>query len=188
MGSGKTEAAKYYQRTGYPVLFMDQVGHTCLQKKEIIQSLVDLFGLKILNHDQTINRKKISAIVFNNSQKRKRSNGILHPVINQQAKDWINNHFKQGSHLVFIEAAILFEMQMNHFLDLTVLIKAAEKDMIERIKIRDEKSEIAIQKILQTQKANEDRVDYVLNNDGSLEDLYHQCKRLLMILNEKTIT
>lgn len=187
MGSGKTEAAKFFQRAGYPVLFMDQVGHACLQKPEIVQVLVDAYGSEILNLDQTINRKELSSIVFNNSQKLKRLNAILHPVMNQQAKDWINHRFKQRRHLVFIEAAILFEMQMNKFLDFTVLIKAAENDLIERIKKRDQKSELVIQKILQAQSKNENHVDYVLLNEGTLEDLYHRCKNLLEILKQKTV-
>jgi dephospho-CoA kinase len=105
--------------------------------------------------------------------------------MNKKAKDWIKRQFQQGQKIVFIEAAILFEMQMNKFLDYIVLIKAAEKDMIHRIMKRDHKSEVEIQQILQTQKTNEDRVDYVIINDSSLEELYKNCDHLINRLKLK---
>jgi dephospho-CoA kinase len=185
MGSGKSEVANYLKRTGFPVLFMDPIGHDCLQDNEVVQTLVNSFGVKILDEDNKINRKKLSAIVFNDQKKLKRLNTILHPMMNKKAKDWIKRQFQQGQKIVFIEAAILFEMQMNKFLDYIVLIKAAEKDMIHRIMKRDHKSEVEIQQIFQTQKTNEDRVDYVIINDSSLEELYKNCDHLINRLKLK---
>jgi dephospho-CoA kinase len=164
---------------------MDPIGHDCLQDNEVVQTLVNSFGVKILDEDNKINRKKLSAIVFNDQKKLKRLNTILHPMMNKKAKDWIKRQFQQGQKIVFIEAAILFEMQMNKFLDYIVLIKAAEKDMIHRITKRDHKSEVEIQQILQTQKTNEDRVDYVIINDSSLEELYKNCDHLINRLKLK---
>lgn len=185
MGSGKSEAANYLKRTGFPVLFMDQVGHDCLQDHEVFQPLVNTFGLKILDEGGKINRKKLSQIVFKDHQKLKRLNAILHPKMNQRAQNWIKQHFQKGQEIVFIEAAILFEMKMNFFLDYIVLIKASDKEIIDRIKKRDQKSEVEIQQILETQKTNMDKVDYVINNDGSLGELYKSCDQLINRLRLK---
>ncbi|MEA1884226.1 MAG: dephospho-CoA kinase [Thermotogota bacterium] len=179
MGSGKSEVANYLKRTGFPVLFMDQVGHDCLQDDEVIQTLVNSFSVKVLDESNKINRKKLSAIVFNDPKELKKLNAILHPKMNENAKGWIKKQFKKGQKIVFIEAAILFEMQMNKFLDYIVLIKASEKNMIDRIIKRDQKSEVEIQQILQAQKTNEDRFDYVIINDGSLEELHKNCVHLI---------
>ena len=179
MGAGKTEAANYFKRTGYPVLFMDQVGHDCLQETDIIEELVETFGDVILDKSNTINRKKLSQLVFHDQEKLNSLNRILHPKMNQKAKKWIAVHFNQGRQIVFLEAAILFKMKMNKFLDYTVLIKAAEKDLVKRIIKRDRKSEKEIQQIFETQKMNETKVDYVIMNAGSLNDLYQRCNKLL---------
>lgn len=185
MGSGKSEAANYIKRTGFPVLFMDQVGHDCLQEDEVVQTIVNLFGVKILDNENKIDRKKLSTIVFSDVKKLKRLNMLLHPIMNQRAKAWIKQQFHKDQRIVFIEAAILFEMKMNKFLDYTVLIKAAEKDIINRIIKRDGKTKIEIQQILKTQRTNEDKIDYVIINDGSLEDLHKKCDYLINRLRLK---
>ena len=179
IGSGKTEAAKYIERTGYPVLFMDQVGHDVLYDLSIIKILISVFGKRILDSSNRINRKKLSEIVFNDQKKLDSLNAILHPKMNELAKEWITMEFEKGVKVVFLEAAILFKMGMNKYLDLTVLIKAAEKDIIKRIMKRDNKPPKEIEKILQTQKMNEEKVDYVIMNNGTLKDLYKSCDDLL---------
>lgn len=186
MGSGKSEAAHYFKRAGYPVLFMDQIGHICLQEPDNIKALTNLFGPVILDDQNNISRKKLSQLVFNDSNKLKILNAFLHPKMNQSAKEWIKQHFKIGQQIVFIEAAILFEMQMNKFLDYTVLIKAREKDLIKRIMKRDQKSMNEIKQILETQKMNEKQVDYVIINDSTLDDFYRKCNQLLKEFVKKT--
>jgi len=185
IGSGKSEVANYLKRTGFPVLFMDQVGHDCLEDDKVVQTLVNSFGSMILDEANQINRKELSTIVFNDHIKLRQLNTLLHPKMNQRAKDWIQNNFQKGQGIVFIEAAILFKMKMNKFLDYTVLIKAAEKDIINRIIERDHKSEAEILQILETQKANEDKVDFVIINDNSLEELYRKCDQLINSLVAK---
>ena len=188
MGSGKSEAAHYFKRAGYPVLFMDEIGHTCLQEPNNIKTLKNYFGPKILDDHNNINRKKLSQLVFNNPKKLHKLNAFLHPKMNQKAKDWIKQHFITGDQLVFIEAAILFEMQMNKFLDYTVLIKAKEKELINRIMKRDHKSINEIKQILETQKMNENQVDYVIVNDDTLKVFYQKCDQLLkQLLQEITV-
>ncbi|MFP4461163.1 MAG: dephospho-CoA kinase [Thermotogota bacterium] len=187
MGSGKSEVANFFKRAGYPVLFMDKVGHFCLKEADIIKKLVDFFGQEILENSNIINRSKLSQLVFSDPKKLKELNAILHPKMNQIAKKWINYHFEKGEFIVFLEAAILFEMQMNKFLDYTVLIKATKKDMINRIIKRDQKTSHEIKKILETQNLKEEQVDYVLFNDGSLNELYRNCDKLLRELKSKTI-
>ncbi len=185
MGSGKSVVANYFKRAGFPVLFMDQVGHHCLQDTEVVKTIVNSFSINILDKDNKINRKKLATIVFNDHKKLKRLNAILHPKMNQKARDWIQKHFQKGRQIVFIEAAILFEMEMNKFLDYSVLIKASEKNIVDRIIKRDHKSEFEIQQILETQNTNEDKVDYVIINDGSLEELYKKCDHLISGLTLK---
>ena len=185
MGSGKSEAANYIKRTGYPVLLMDQVGHDTLKDKDILTHLVKVFGESILDNRAHIARKRLSEIVFTNQRKLTVLNDILHPKMNKKAKEWITWHFKRGHSLVFVEAAILFEMKMNQFLDITVLIKAAESDIRKRIIRRDHKSPQEIEKILKTQTVTEEKADYVIYNDSTLKDLYKSCDDLIEKLTQR---
>lgn len=178
MASGKSEVCNYLKRAGYPVLFMDKVGHELLGEKHYIKRITSAFGPEILDKLGLIDRRKLSQIVFKDEEKLKILNLILHPEMNKRAKKWMKKEFEQGVKMVFIEAAILFEMQMDSFLDYIVHVKASEKTIVERVMSKSHKTKTEILGILKTQKIEEDKLDYVIINDGSLEALYSECNRL----------
>ncbi|HRW33541.1 MAG TPA: dephospho-CoA kinase [Thermotogota bacterium] len=187
MGSGKSEVARYLMRTGYPVLFMDRVGHDCLGEKDVVNKLTSCFKQHILDESQKIDRKKLSKIVFVDQKKLALLNSILHPIMNEEAKKWIIKHHEKGDSLVFIEAAVLFEMKMELFLDYTVLIQAAEKEIIKRIIQRDRKTLEETKLILDNQRVDASKVDYVIYNMGTLEELQFACHELLYWLDHQVI-
>lgn len=192
MASGKSEVCNYFKRAGYPVLFMDKVGHELLEEKQYIKKLTSVFGSQILDEYGAINRKILSQIVFQDEEKLNILNSILHPEMNKRAIKWMKKEFEQGVKTVIIEAAILFEMQMDSFLDFIVHVKAPQRDIVERVMAKSNKSEAEIIAILKTQKIEEDKTDYVIINEGSLEALYSKCSRLekhlVGILIKKNLT
>lgn len=187
MGSGKSEVANYLKRTGYPVLLMDQIGHECLNEYDVVDKLTSAFGQEIIDGSQIIDRKKLGKIVFTDQKKLTLLNSILHPIMNEEAKKWIIRHYENGEDLVFIEAAVLFEMKMELFLDYTILVQAGEKEMIKRIFQRDGKTTEEIKRILNKQSVDARKADYVIYNMGTLEELHQSCETLLSWINNNII-
>ncbi len=187
MGSGKSEVANYLKRTGYPVLLMDLIGHECLNEYDVVDKLTSAFGQEIIDRSQTIDRKKLGKIVFSNQKKLTLLNSILHPIMNEKAKKWIIRHYENGEDLVFVEAAVLFEMKMELFLDYTILVQAPEKEIIKRIILRDGKTIEEIKRILNKQSVDARKADYVIYNKGTLEELHQSCQALLSWINNQII-
>lgn len=176
IGSGKTVVAEYFKSIGYPVLFMDIVGHRILEEKRVIDKLTGRFGNSILDKNDFINRKRLGKIVFSDLESLKYLNGIVHPEMNEYAKTWIHENAQNGYKICFLEAAILFEMKMDEFLERILYIELTEEEIIKRTVKREKMSEEEIRKILSSQYVEEEKIDYVIDNSGSLEDLYLKCE------------
>jgi dephospho-CoA kinase len=169
--------AKYFESTGYPVLFMDSVGHEVLESDFVKETLTKRFGNSILGKEGTVDRKKLGTIVFSDQANLKFLNETMHPVMNDVAKKWIFDNEKKNKKICFIEAAILFEMKMDKFLNKILFVDLAEKEIVRRTMIRSKKTENQIKKIISTQYVKEEKIDYVIDNSGTKEELYKQCSQ-----------
>ena len=65
VGTGKTTVAKIFAQLGASVLDADAIAHRLMEPKRLAwRRIVAAFGEGILNADQTINRRKLAAVVF----------------------------------------------------------------------------------------------------------------------------
>jgi dephospho-CoA kinase len=167
--------AKYFESIGYPVLFMDIVGHEVLKKRSVFEILVKRFGVGLLDENGEIDRRKLGSIVFSDRESLKFLNETMHPVMNGMAKEWIDMQCEKEEAICFVEAAILFEMKMDTFLDKILFVDLTENKILERTFKRGRKNVEEIQRILSTQQAKAAEIDYVITNDGTLEELYEKC-------------
>ena len=82
MGSGKSIAAEMLRELGAHIIDADEICRSLIEpEKQAWREIVQLFGDEILLPDQTLNRKKLADIVFNDSEKKMALEGILHPKV-----------------------------------------------------------------------------------------------------------
>lgn len=85
IGTGKSTVAKMFKQLGIPVIDADEIARLVVEPgKEAYEKIVETFGEDILQKDRTLDRKKLGAIVFNDEEKRKQLNGIVHPAIRKE--------------------------------------------------------------------------------------------------------
>ncbi len=71
MGSGKSTALNFYKGKGIQTYDLDIEAKKLLKKDtRCYQQIIKIFGNEILNANQTINRKRLRRIVFNNKKQR----------------------------------------------------------------------------------------------------------------------
>ena len=81
IGSGKSTVSRYLAELGAIIVDADKVGHEVYQPNtDTWRELVKTFGKEILAKDNTIDRKKLGAMVFSNPEELKRLNAIVHPL------------------------------------------------------------------------------------------------------------
>src|SRR3954454_16515273 len=90
MGSGKTTVSKIFSVLGIPVFYADDVAKNIMNEDAALkQNLIDAFGIDAYINN-TLNRRYIADIVFNDRYKLDRLNALVHPVTLAAADSWFN--------------------------------------------------------------------------------------------------
>ena len=170
IGSGKSTACKVFKVLGIPVFEADSAGKQLMNTDAELQAqLIDLFGSSVYLPDQTIDRKYLSEIVFNNPSLLAKLNSIVHPAVRKAFESWVQN---QRSPYVLLEAAILFESGFYKQLDKTIVVVTDEAERVERVMKRDSITEEQVRQRIHNQWTDEQRInlaDFVIgNNDNEL--------------------
>lgn len=178
IGSGKSQAAAFFQEEGVPVIGMDAVGHELLQHDAAIRdALVSMFGSGILDGER-LSREKIGSLVFQDPEALKKLNALLHPAIAQETIRRARTLEQDGHGAVLIEAALFAEdYEKESWLDGLILVSAPEALRIERLQKSRYMSLPEIRQRMAQQADPEKKrtlADRVIHNDGSLEDLRRQ--------------
>lgn len=127
IGAGKSAVASALAERGALVLDADAIGHALLDQTPSRQEAVTRFGEEILDPDDPskINRKALSAIVFEAPESLRALERILHPRMRKTFEKAIARAARQRNYkAVVLDAAVLFEAGWNDLCDLVAFINA----------------------------------------------------------------
>lgn len=175
IGSGKSTVSRFLSELGAVVLDADKVGHEAYQPgTETWKEVVAAFGQGIIGADESIDRKKLGAIVFGDPAALERLNGIMHPRMYDMMAARIEEYRRQGVKVVVLEAAILLEAGWTPLVDEIWVTVASEPTVVRRVRERTDLPEEQIRSRIRSQLSNEERkkqASVVISNDGSLDEL-----------------
>ncbi len=175
IGSGKSTIAAYIASKGIPVYIADEEAKKIMNRKSVISEVSTIFSENILDDKNKLDRKKIASIVFNNPEKLKELNAIIHPKVKKHFLNWLKKH--KNHPFVIKEVAILFETGGNKECDAVILITAPEELRIQRTISRDNTDERSIRERIKNQLSDEIKKknsDFIVNNiklENSLIDI-----------------
>ncbi len=186
IGSGKSTFAQFVEEAGFTVLKADDISKKILAEDEKVKSLViKEFGEKSYK-DGEPNKSFLANEVFSDSTKLQMLELILHPrVIKSIEKSSIE--ILKSKKVVFVEAALIYEADMEAMFDYVVLIIS---DRIHRLN-RKIKSGLSEKDFIQREsnqipeEEKKKRADYIFSNDGSIEELKMKFNLLLLTLGIK---
>jgi dephospho-CoA kinase len=176
IGSGKSTVSQILAELGAFVIDADKVGHEIyLPGKEAWQQVTAAFGRDILAPDQTIDRKKLGAIVFGSDDARKKLNSIVHPLMFQDIDRRIKAKRAEGfTKPIVVEAAILIEANWLPLADEVWLVVTNKNAVIDRVTTQRGMAAKETEARIASQLSDSERRKYaqvVIENDGSLEEL-----------------
>ena len=184
IAAGKTTAAGMFSRLGAEVIDVDKLGHELLRSGGMVwKRIIIKFGKKILNSNQSINRKKLGEIVFADSKNLKRLNAVIHPSLIRKIKEEISRlQKKRKKGVIIIDGALLVELSIFKISDCLILVKVDKADQIKRLRKsqRHLKGDEIIKRI-KAQVSQEKKIklaDYIINNSGTLELMKRQVKKI----------
>ena len=179
IGSGKSVVSRILKVMGYAVYDTDtQARRLMNQSADVKARLVTCFGPEIYhNYNGLLNAHRLSQIVFGNNEALSCLNGIVHPAVRCDLRQWAG---RCQSRYAFVETALLYESRLCDIVDIIWKVTAPLTTRVQRVMARNGLTEAEVLARIEAQAA-EDRVNektHIIVNDG-IEALLPQVMRLL---------
>lgn len=184
IASGKSTIAGIFAEYGAKIIDADAIGFDIARpQKKAWKEIVEAFGRDILEKDGTINRKKLGAIVFSDTQALQKLNEITHPAIMEKIEEEIEKHKRNRERLVIIDAALLGKFEKNTPLVDIFIVTTADRDtqrkrLLSRDRLSPEEADLRIS--AQTDILTKiRRIDYTLNTSKSLQETREDVRKII---------
>ncbi|MBZ4687240.1 MAG: dephospho-CoA kinase [Clostridiales bacterium] len=179
IASGKTTVATILQELGAAVLDADEVAKKIVQKgKPAYKEIIKTFGRKVLTSDGDLNRKLLGKIVFNDEEKRKKLESIIHPRVKEYFLEEIQRiKEKDPQKIIVLDVPLLLESGMETLVDEVWVVAVSEELQIKRIELRDRIGRQEALKRIKAQMPLKEKLKYadrIINAEGTLEDTKRQ--------------
>jgi dephospho-CoA kinase len=186
VGTGKSTVTNFFRELGAYVIDWDELAREVTRPNlRVWKEIVEYFGNDCLNEDLTINRQKLAEIVFSDKEKVAKLNQIVHPEVFKE-DERITNEIKSldPDALIIKDIPLLFELTRPIFVDKTVVVSASEQTQLRRLEEKgmsrkDARSRIKAQLPLEGKIKS---ADFVINNDGPLEETKKQVEEIYSLL------
>ncbi|HEX2981953.1 MAG TPA: dephospho-CoA kinase, partial [Ignavibacteriales bacterium] len=135
--------------------------------------------------DGVPDRKYLAEKVFSDPAKVLKINSIIHPAAIKKIAA-LNEEYLKTDNIVFTEAALIYEAEMQDMFNLVILLRSDESVRIDRVAGRDNFGRDEILKRMKHQYSDEEKAgaaDFVIENNSTLEDLYKKADFLLLLFN-----
>jgi dephospho-CoA kinase len=166
IGSGKTTVARIFSMLDIPVYNSDEAGRKITDQNTLVKNAIKKqFGNEVYSETDTLNREKLSAIVFNDSSALSKLNAIIHPAVAEDFKVWCEN---QNAPYVIKETAILYEHGLDKLLDGVIVVEAPDDLRIKRVMKRNGVSEENVRQRINKQLPQDElinKADWVIHNN-----------------------
>lgn len=123
-----------------------------------------------------IDKKKLGKLVFNDPNRLKRLNEIIHPKVFKVIDEYVSKNMHLD--IIVIDMPLLFEVNYQK-IDLSVLVYATQNQQLERLMARDKLSKVEAKRRIELQMPINQklfRADYVIYNNDTLDKLAEETK------------
>ncbi|MDR3666426.1 MAG: dephospho-CoA kinase [Ignavibacteriaceae bacterium] len=183
IGSGKSVFSYAIKEKGFPVIFADEIAKEILISDPLAKELIiKEFGSEAFPGDK-LNTKYLAEKVFPDPGNVEIINAILHPPTIRKIRSWMKSELLNHN-IVFVEAALIYESELEDLFDLIVLI-TADDEIKKKRKISQGMGETDFMMRLQNQIKDEEKAklaDFIFINNGAKEDLYQKADLLIKLI------
>jgi len=184
IGTGKTTVCRIFESLGIKVYYADREARKFYADPEVARKVVALAGKQVYDDRMELRPGVLAGIVFNDEEKLKQLNAIIHPMVLEDFFSWAGRH--ADKEYILYESALLFESGFIKHFDYSILVTAPELLAMKRVMERDRIDEAGFLARARRQLGQEEKLsgaDFVIDNSGNrplipqVVDIHHAIRQ-----------
>ena len=190
IGSGKSTVARLLEKRGAVVFDADLLAREAVEPgTRGHAAVIERFGADVLAPGGELDREALASIVFADPSARRDLEEIVHPEVRRLFAEG-SEAYRDTDRVVVFSAPLLVETGMNTAFEILVVVSATVATQIERLMRQRGMSESSIRARIQAQAPLEDKAavaDFLVDNEGTLDELERQVDRLWKELSQRPV-
>lgn len=182
IASGKSTVGRMLRELGAPIVDADLLAREVVGKgSEGLAALHRHFGDSILLPNGELDRKRLGAVVFSDSEARIALNDITHPRIAEAGREAIERLAQAGHEIAIYEAALIVENRLQEKMNGLIVVAIPEALQLQRLAERDRSSEEEARSRVASQLPLSEKIavaDYVIDNSATTAETRQQVEAL----------
>jgi dephospho-CoA kinase len=186
IGSGKSTARSVLTGMGIPVYDSDSAAKRLYREDDsLLDSIESAFGRSVRASDGSPDFRKIASIVFSSQDRLATLESIVHPAVLSDFRRWkasMESRDEVAPFCVLESAIILEKPDFLKYIDKVVLVDASLQTRLKRASERDGVEPSEILKRMAVQRFDLSKVDAIIHNDGTKEELEAEVRKVFRSL------
>ena len=179
VGAGKSTVSGILESKGWALIDADKVVASLWRTSEVIDAAVKRWGGGILENG-AVARARIAALIFNDRTEYDWAMSLLHPLVKNEMRLRVEDLKGEGKPIV-AEIQMLFEAGVAPWVTLKTFVTASRDIRLKRCLTRgwDEAEMSRRESFFMPSEKRMTLSDFVIRNDGSLEDLRKTVEKIV---------
>lgn len=186
IATGKTTVAEMFGREGAEIIDFDLLAREAVEPgTKGLADIVASFGSGILDKSGYLNRKALSQIVFEDTEKRRLLERLIHPAILElfchkvgcKMVEKISS--EKGKTAIIAVIPLLIEMNLQSLFDKLILVHVSSEIQLERLMLREHIDRKRASAMVKSQMPIDEKKEYanfMIDNSNDLENTLKQVK------------
>lgn len=152
IGSGKSIVARILRLNGFGVYDCDLRARRLMEIDASLMSAIrGLAGEGAYTVAGQLDRRRLAGLLFRDAELRRAVNKAVHAAVRQDMESWLS----MSPRNVFVESAISAQSGLAEMAREVWIVEASAETRLERIRVRDNRSEEEIKRIMEAQSEEE---------------------------------
>ncbi|MFF7649847.1 dephospho-CoA kinase [Streptomyces sp. NPDC007983] len=187
IGAGKSEVSRILVSYGAVLIDSDRIAREVVEPGTPgLAAVVAEFGPDVLTDDGRLDRPKLGGIVFNDPERLRALNAIIHPLVRDRSAELQADAGPEA--VVVHDVPLLAENGLGSLYDLVLVVDATPETQLDRLVRLRGMTEDEARARMAAQATREERLavaDVVIDNDGPLEQLEPRVRKVWAELVER---
>jgi dephospho-CoA kinase len=174
IGVGKSFVASCFAELGCHVIDADQTAReVVLPGSPGLKAIESAFGPEVLSPDGSLDRQRMSSIVFSNEEKRLQLNSILHPLIIAKQDETLSEWAAVDPNGIgIVDASLMIESGGYKRFQKLIVVHCRPEVQLERLMLRNGLAKAEAQRRIDAQMPQEEKqkyADFLIDSSDGFE-------------------